>query len=144
MKARVVIFVRDTSSWPALHNYKVSWLYSKEFKVMEQTRNCIWNYKWEIRQKEWKRELLFFYATHCHDLFYITVEYHDYIPNDFQVMERTWNSTWQHHWKITQKVWKPELSFLYVTHHHDLFYITVKYHDYISKGIKWHSGHKYT
>ena len=29
-----------------------------------------------------------------------------------------------------------ELSFLYVTHRHDLFYITVKYHDNILKGIQ--------
>ena len=38
--------------------------------------------------------------------------------------------------EITQKVWKQELSFLYMTHRHDLFYITVKYHDYIPKGIQ--------
>ena len=31
MKARVVILVRDTSSWPVLHNCEVSWLYSKRF-----------------------------------------------------------------------------------------------------------------
>ena len=30
-----------------------------------------------------------FYATHRHDLFYITVKYQDYIPNSFQVMEGT-------------------------------------------------------
>ena len=29
------------------------------------------------------------YATHCHDLFYITVKYHDYIPKGIQVTERT-------------------------------------------------------
>ena len=29
-----------------------------------------------------------------------------------------------------------ELSFLYATYRHDLFYITVKYHDYIPKGIQ--------
>ena len=26
--------------------------------------------------------------------------------------------------------------FLYTTHHYDLFYITVKYHDFIPKGIQ--------
>ena len=36
-----------------------------------------------------KLELSFLYATHRHDLFYVTVKYHDYIPNCFQVMERT-------------------------------------------------------
>ena len=35
---------------------------------------------------------------------------------------------------MTQKVIKWELSFLYMTHHHDLFYITMKFHDYIPKG----------
>ena len=29
-----------------------------------------------------------------------------------------------------------ELSFLYTTHRQDLFYITVKYHDNIPKGIQ--------
>ena len=38
--------------------------------------------------------------------------------------------------EITQKVCKQELLFLYVTHHHDLFYITVKYHDYIQNGFQ--------
>ena len=28
---RVIILVRNTSSWPVLHNYEVSWLYSKWF-----------------------------------------------------------------------------------------------------------------
>ena len=31
---------------------------------------------------------------------------------------------------------KARLSFLYVTHPHDMFYITVMYHDYIPKGIQ--------
>ena len=34
------------------------------------------------------------------------------------------------------KVIKRELSFLYATHRHDLFYITVKYHQNILKGIQ--------
>ena len=33
------------------------------------------------------------------------------------------------------KVLKRELSFLYVTHHHDLFYIAVKYHQNILNGF---------
>ena len=37
--------------------------------------------------------------------------------------------------EITQKVIKRELSFSYATYHHDLFYITVKYHQNIPKGI---------
>ena len=39
-----------------------------------------------------------------------------------------------------QKVCKQELSFLYVTYHHHLFFITVKCHDKIPKGIKLQSG----
>ena len=31
MRARVVVLVRDTSSWPVLHNCEVSWLYSKGY-----------------------------------------------------------------------------------------------------------------
>ena len=38
--------------------------------------------------------------------------------------------------KITQKIWKRELSFLYETHCHDLYHITVKSHGYILKGIQ--------
>ena len=40
-------------------------------------------------QKVIKRELSFLYATHRHDLFYITVKYHRNIPKGIQVIERT-------------------------------------------------------
>ena len=43
----------------------------------------------EITQKVKKQELLFLYATYCHDLFYITVKYNDYIPKGIQVTEGT-------------------------------------------------------
>ena len=36
-----------------------------------------------------RQELSFLYATHRHDLFYITVKYHQNIPNGIQVIERT-------------------------------------------------------
>ena len=36
---------------------------------------------------------------------------------------------------ITQKICKQELSFLYATYRHDLFYITEKCHDNLLKGI---------
>ena len=52
----------------------------KGIKVIERTRNCICNHQGEITEEVWKRELLFLYATHCHDLFYKTVKYLDYIP----------------------------------------------------------------
>ena len=42
--------------------------------------------KGEITQKVIKRELSFLYATHCHDLFYITSKYHQNIPNGIQVI----------------------------------------------------------
>ena len=45
--------------------------------------------KGEITQKVLKRELSFLYVTHSHDQFYITVKYHQNIPNGFQVKERT-------------------------------------------------------
>ena len=47
------------------------------------------NTKGEITQKILKGELSFLYATHLHDLFYITVGYHQNIPNGFQAIERT-------------------------------------------------------
>ena len=56
--------------------------------------------------------------------------------NRFATMEQTRNCSWNHQGEITQKVWKPELSFLYITHCRGLFYITLKYHDYIPKGIQ--------
>ena len=74
--------------------------------------------------------------THRHDLFYITVKYHDNIPKGIQVTERTQIRIKNIKGEITQKVLKQELSYLYVTHRHNLFYITVKYHQNIPKGIQ--------
>ena len=65
------------------------------------------------------------YATHCHDLFYITVKYHDYIPKGIQFTERTQICIRRIKGEKTQKVIKRELSCLYVTHRDDLFYITL-------------------
>ena len=45
--------------------------------------------KGEITQKVLKQGLSFLYSTHFHDLFYITVKYHQNIPNCIQVIERT-------------------------------------------------------
>ena len=44
--------------------------------------------KRDITKKVIKRELSFLYATHRHDLFYVTVKYHQTIPNGIQVIER--------------------------------------------------------
>ena len=127
MTARVAIIVCDTLSWPVLHNYKVSSKYSKRFSSYGADTKLHLKPSRGNNSESMKRELSFLYATHHHDLFYITVKYHDYIPNSFQVMERTRNCIWNHQGEITQKVWKWELSFLYGTHRHDLFYILRKY-----------------
>ena len=63
------------------------------------------------------------YATHQHDLFCITVKYHDKIPKGIQVTERTRICIKSIKGEITQNVLKGELSFLYATHRHDVFYI---------------------
>ena len=160
---RDVILVHDTSSWSVLHNCEVSWLYSKRFsfsktrclgldlepnwvsfwgfsfllfQVMERTRNCIWNHQGKINKKVWKRELPFLYATHCHDLHYVAVKYHDYIPKGIQVIERTRNRIWNDKGEITQKIWQRELPFLYAKYGHDLIYITIKYHQNIPNGFQ--------
>ena len=39
MKARFVILVCDTSSWPVLHNCEVSWLYSKGYSSYRADTN---------------------------------------------------------------------------------------------------------
>ena len=49
------------------------------------------NIKGEIIQKVIKQELSSLYATHRHDLFYITVKYHQNISNGIQVIELTRN-----------------------------------------------------
>ena len=38
-----------------------------------------------------KLKLPFLYVIYCHDLFYITVKYHNNIPKGIHVMERTRN-----------------------------------------------------
>ena len=80
-------------------------------------------------------ELSFLLATRLLALFYISTKYHQNIVNSIQVTERTRNQI-QSQGKITAKVRKPELSFLYTTCHLVLFYIsTIKYHQNLPKGI---------
>ena len=62
------------------------------------------------------------------------MKYHDYIPKGIQVTQRSRICIKNIKGEITQKVKKGELSFLYATHHHDLFYITVKFHKNIPNG----------
>ena len=151
---------------------------------MELTRNCIWNHQGEITQKVWKQELSFLYLTHRQDLFYITVQYHDYIPKGIQVTEWTpmhlkpsrGNNSESikarviilvHHTSLWPVSHNCEVSWLYSKGYssyradkkkhqrgdnsksikvsaltfvcdtfHDLFYITVKYHQNILNGIQ--------
>ena len=70
--------------------------------------------------------------THCHNLFWFHENNHDGIQNREQCSLK-FNKRQE---EITQKVCKQELSFLYATHHQDMFYITVKCHANIPKGIK--------
>ena len=74
--------------------------------------------------------------THRHDLFYINVKYHDYIPKGIQVTERTQICIKKHQREITQNVLKRGLSFLYMTHCHNLFYISAKYHQNIPNSFQ--------
>ena len=76
------------------------------------------------------------YATHRHDMFYINMKYHDYISQGIQVTERTQHCIKSIKGEINEKVLKRGLSFLYAIHRHDLFYLTVKYHQNIPNGIQ--------
>ena len=58
----------------------------KDTQIIERTLIGIKNIKGEITKKVIKRKLSFLYATHCHDLFYITVKYYKNIPNLIQVI----------------------------------------------------------
>ena len=50
---------------------------------------CIKKHQRGDNSKSIKARALVSYATHRHDLFYITMKYHQNIPNGFQVIERT-------------------------------------------------------
>ena len=60
----------------------------KGIQVTEETRICIIKHQRGDNSKR-KRELSFLSATHRHDLFYITVKYHQNIPNSIQFIEQT-------------------------------------------------------
>ena len=82
-----------------------------------------------------KAELSFLYTTRRLVLFYISAKYHQNIPKGIPVTEQTRNLFQTNQREITPKVRKPELSFLYVTCHLVLFYISTKYHKNIPKGL---------
>ena len=63
----------------------------KGIRVTERTKNLFQTKQREITLKVRKPELFFLYAT-CHlILFYISTKYHQNIPKDIQVAERTRN-----------------------------------------------------
>ena len=64
--------------------------------------------KWEITQKVIQQELSFLYVTHRHDLFYITVKYHQNTPNSIQVIEQTQKCLHTDGW--TDDGWRPGSS----------------------------------
>ena len=88
-----------------------------------------------ITPKVRKAELSFLYVTHHLVLFYISAKYHRNIPKGIPVTEQTRNLFQTKQRDITPKVRKPELSFVYVTLHLVLFYISTKYHKNIPKGL---------
>ena len=56
---------------------------------IHDTLHCSLNNQEEITQKVCKLELSFLYATHLHNLIYITVKCHYNIPKGIKVTERT-------------------------------------------------------
>ena len=126
MKARVVILVCDISSWPVLHNCEVSWLYSKGYSSCRPDRNMHkQSIKGEITQKVLKRGLSFLYATHRHDLLYITMKYHQNIPNSIQVIERTGKCLWTDRQTTDRRQAHSYIPWTFQHLFHDLFYRTI-------------------
>ena len=82
-----------------------------------------------------KAELSFLYAIRRLVLFYTSDKYHRNIPKGIPVTEQTRNLFQTKQRGITPKVRKPELSFLYMTCHLVLFYISTKYPKNIPKGL---------
>ena len=116
--------------------YKTIQFHENNPDGIQNREHCSFNNQGKLTQKVCKHELSFLYATHRHGLFYITIKCHDNKANGIQVTEQTQNGICNNQGGITQKVWKQELSSLSGIHCHDLLYITVKYHDYIPKGIQ--------
>ena len=65
-----------------------------------------------ITQKVRKQELSFLFATHRHDLLYISVKYHENIPKGIQVTERTRICQKFTKGEITQKLQKARVTIL--------------------------------
>ena len=82
-----------------------------------------------------KAELSFLYVTCRLVLFYISAKYHRKITKSIPDTEQTRNLFQTKQRVITPKVRKPELSFLYATRPLVMFYMSIKYHKNISKGL---------
>ena len=99
------------------------------------TQNQIQTQEGEITPKVRKQELSFLYTTCQLVLFYISTKYHQSISKGTHVTEQTQNQIQTQNGEITTKVRNPKLSLLYMTHRLVLFYISIKYHKNIPKGI---------
>ena len=96
----------------------------KGIRVTERAQNQI-----HTRRGSKKARVIILVPETSLILFYISTKYHQNIPKGIRVTERTRNqfqTTNQR--EITPKVRKPELSFLYASHHLILFYISTMYH----------------
>ena len=136
MKARVVILVCHTSSWPVLHSCEVSWLYSKGYA----------SYRSDTK--------LHLKCSRGNNLESMTAKVVILVRN-------TLSCPVLHNCEVSWLYSKPFLSYgadtklhlkpsrgnnsesmkarfviFYTTYRHDLFYITVMYHDYITNGIQ--------
>ena len=90
MKARVVILVRDTSSWPVLHSCEVSWLHSKGYSSYWTDAKL--HMKWSRGNKSESmitRVAILICDISIWPVLHLTLKYHYNIPNGFQVILRT-------------------------------------------------------
>ena len=79
------------------------------------------------------------YVTHCFDLIYIHIKFHEDISNVKQVMGRTqiFGEIWKMNKNgITWKLKKGEKSFLHMTHCIYLRHISKKLHEDITSGYR--------
>ena len=135
MKARVVILVRNTSSWPVLHSCEVPWLYSKGYSSYRADTKL--NMKWPGGNNS--KSVIARVAVLVCDTSSWPVLHNYKVSSWYSKQFSSYRADMKLHLKPSRGnnlVWKGELSFLYATHRHDLFYTTVVYHDYIPKGIQ--------
>ena len=124
MEARVVILICDILSWPVLHNWEVSWLFSKRYSSygaytklhLKQSRG---NNSEGTKARVFilVRDTLSWSVLHKYEVSWLCSK--GYL---------SYKAETKLHLKPSRGnnsiVRKQELSFLYATHRHDLFYIT--------------------